>query len=102
VKKIFVKMMFFVCLGSSATAFCGGVKYEKCYITMDQLWIDDSGMFVNLGGDVKPIRALYRDENGLYLKGPPDPKGWWCKKCETTHGSRQRCPYDEKPPQKTR
>jgi hypothetical protein len=68
--------MFFFCISSSITAFCDNKainareeikKTEKLYVTADQLWIDENGMFVNLAGNVQPITAIFRDTMGLYV-----------------------------------
>lgn len=42
---------------------------EKVYVSIDQLWIDESGIFVNLAGNVQPIAAIFRDAEGLYVNG---------------------------------
>ena len=62
----------FLC--SSAIALCDTCNAEKhqsiskkVYISLDQLWMDENGIFVNLNGDIQPISGVFRDEAGLYI-----------------------------------
>jgi len=79
-KRSFIKSLrialFFLCLGTTFTVFSDNIPMdgyknlaplEKTYITLDQLWIDENGMFVNIAGEVVPVTAVFRNESGLYV-----------------------------------
>ena len=97
----------FLC--SSAIALCDTYNAEKhqsvskkVYISLDQLWMDENGIFVNLNGDVQPISGVFRDEAGFYVDADDlvkDAQGQY--QCPNGHPSRhgdgrcnqKACPY---------
>jgi|ERR1700722_5768608 len=71
--KILRNSIVCVFLCSSASGFCDDVQKQqpiikKIYIALDQLWIDESGIFVNFDQDIQSISAVFRDEGGLYIR----------------------------------
>lgn len=42
-------------------------SYQKVYVSLDQLHIDSSGIFVNLADNIVQTNAIYHDSTGMFI-----------------------------------
>lgn len=57
--------------------------HKKLYVDPSQVSIDCCGLFVFSGDVLKPIKAVYHDDHGFYIKNTPQISGT----CQNGHAS---------------
>lgn len=88
-KSIYICMMV-LCMSImgncyAANSACG---IEKVYVKADQIYIDDAAICVQMEDLTLPVKRLYVDDQGIYIKVAKDDRSeyWTCGVC----GSRNR------------
>lgn len=61
---------------------------QKVYVDLDQLSINEEGIFLALSDTILPVSALYRDQNGFYVLGTQLEQGYSLSECPNGHPSR--------------
>jgi hypothetical protein len=46
-------------------------ELDKVYVSLDQLMIDENGMFLFVSETLLPVSALFRDQRGFYVMNVP-------------------------------
>ena len=77
------------------------VQLEKVYVSLDQLFINEIGMFLVFQEEPVPVDALFRDQRGLYILENQLEQGYTFYECPNGHPSRhgdgrcnqRSCPY---------
>ncbi len=74
---------------------------EKVYVDLDQLLINENGIFLAFSDSILPVSALFRDQRGFYVMESQLEQGYTLEECPNGHVSRHNdgrcnqrsCPY---------
>ena len=91
-----MKVFYFFCILILNTTFLLGeqgnspcfLKQEKTYVHLDQIHIDEEGIFVQIGNEWIPISGVYFDHSGLFIQNVElrgNPSSWVCSNCGTSN-----------------
>ena len=64
------------------------LEQEKTYVHLDQIHIDEEGIFVQIDNEWIPISGVYFDHSGLFIQNVElrgNPSSWVCSNCGTSN-----------------
>ena len=64
------------------------LEHEKTYINLDQIHIDQEGIFVQIDNEWIPTSGLYFDSSGMFVQSVEfrrNPSSWVCSSCGTSN-----------------
>jgi hypothetical protein len=89
-------------ISNEGASLIKNISEERIYFSLDQLWLEAEGMYVDLQEKVLPIEALYRDNKGYYTLIKNRGERWQCEKGHPAPNGDGRCnqpdcPYARRP-----
>lgn len=60
---------------------------RKIYVDLDQLLINERGIFLAFSETILPVNALFRDQSGFYILGTQLEQGYAAYQCPNGHPS---------------